>query len=196
MVQWISLRSIPTNGVASIFTWHEPNQTFMGHGTDPAPRTIRELWIWKWHGSISLQWSSGYLWKWWSCCLDVSRILTCQLLTQEIERYTMLLVVQTANHCDLISSSLKVVRWTGETAEPMEIHTVIHTKFIFSMKVLEVASNKGHVILLHFFLHSLRVNAVIYIEILNMMVKPWIKGVEPIYFSFLQHSPYDPGVAS
>ncbi|XP_014776542.1 uncharacterized protein LOC106873612 [Octopus bimaculoides] len=46
-----------------------------------------------------------------------------------------------------------------------------------SVMVLGVVSNEGHVMPPHIFLQGLRVNAVVHIEVLDKVVKPWINSV-------------------
>ena len=50
------------------------------------------------------------------------------------------------------------------------------TKFPSSVMVLCVVSNEGHVMPPHIFPQCLRVNATAYIEVLETIVKPWIKS--------------------
>ena len=55
---------------------------------------------------------------------------------------------------------------------PSDVLYVVHTKFPATVIVLEVVSNEGDVMPLHFFRQEPRVNAATYIEVLNAVVKP------------------------
>jgi len=57
-------------------------------------------------------------------------------------------------------------------ADSSDVLRVMHTKFPATVMVLEVVSNKGHVMPPHFFLQGLRVNAAAYIDALETVVKP------------------------
>ena len=50
----------------------------------------------------------------------------------------------------------------------------MHTKFLATVMVLGVVSNEGNVMPSYFFRQGLRVNAANYIEVLEVVVKPWI----------------------
>ena len=58
-----------------------------------------------------------------------------------------------------------------------DVPRVMHRNFPATVMVLGVVSNEGHVMPPHFFPQGLRVNSAIYIEVLETVVKPWIKNL-------------------
>lgn len=55
------------------------------------------------------------------------------------------------------------------------VSIVIHIKFTSSVRFLEVVRNEGYVMLPDFLLQGLRINVITYIEVLDTVVKCWIK---------------------
>ncbi|QQP37326.1 Transposable element tcb2 transposase [Caligus rogercresseyi] len=56
-----------------------------------------------------------------------------------------------------------------------EVPVVKHTKFPSSVMVLGVISSEGDVMPPHFFEKGLKVNTVIYIDVMKNVVKPWME---------------------
>lgn len=96
-------------------------------------------------------------------------------LTQEMKRYSMLVALHVNDSYLEIMDILKVVqvnrRISGVAlSEPQRVMY----KFMLFLMVLSIVSNNGYSMPPHFFLQGLRVNATIYIEVLDMLVKPWV----------------------
>ncbi len=66
-------------------------------------------------------------------------------------------------------------RWICD--DPSEVPIVMQMKFLATVMVLGVVSNKGDMILPHVFEASLRVNTDVYIDVPTNVVKPWMDGV-------------------
>lgn len=66
-------------------------------------------------------------------------------------------------------------RWLCQ--EISEVPIVMQTKFPASVMVLGVVSNEGDVMPPHFFDKGARINAALYINTLETVVKPWMDGV-------------------
>ena len=62
--------------------------------------------------------------------------------------------------------------------DPYEVSRIMYNKFSTTLMVLEVVSHKGYVIPPYFFPQRLRVNSTAYIEVLQVVIKPWIESVQ------------------
>jgi hypothetical protein len=71
--------------------------------------------------------------------------------------------------------NLRNNRWLCD--DPSEVPIVMKTKFLATVMVLGVVSNKGDMMPPHVFKAGLRVNIDVYIDVLTNVVKPWKDGV-------------------
>ena len=74
-----------------------------------------------------------------------------------------------------------------------EVPTVMHTKCPSSVMVFGVVSSEGHIMPPYFFPQGLRINADAYIDVLKMVVKPWMDKVasrREYVFQFSQKSKF------
>lgn len=62
-------------------------------------------------------------------------------------------------------------------AESSDVASVLHMKFLVTVMVLVVVNNEEYVMPRYIFAQGLRVNSASYIDILEIIVKPWIDAV-------------------
>lgn len=98
--------------------------------------------------------------------------MTASNLPHEKKRHTILDALATKHNNTVIDNYLKMARQTERMTNASAQEPQRYNKFTL---VLAVASNEALFILPHFFLQSLQVNSTIYTEVVNTMVKPWIK---------------------
>ena len=66
-------------------------------------------------------------------------------------------------------------RWLCD--DPSEVPIVMKTKFPATVMCMGVISNKGDVMLPHFFPTGLKINTDVYLDLLNNVVKPWMDQI-------------------
>ena len=72
----------------------------------------------------------------------------------------------------IIASTLKMQIWIA-----MNNRDVMKTKFLATVMVFGVVSSEGHIMPLHIFEVSLKVNTKVYLDVLKSVVIPWCNQV-------------------
>lgn len=110
--------------------------------------------------------------------MKVNRKIKCQALLNDIKH-------ESAHHLRFFTDEKNFIqdrkvnrqndRWICEDAS--DVPTVMHTKFPASVMVLGVVSSDGDVMPPYFFEQGLKINAAVYIHVLETVVKPWMDRV-------------------
>ena len=61
--------------------------------------------------------------------------------------------------------------------DPSEVWRIMYNKFPTAFMVLGIVSNEGHVMPPHLFFQRLQVNFAAYIDVLQIVITPWIASV-------------------
>ena len=74
-----------------------------------------------------------------------------------------------------IASTLKMQIWIATNNS--DVLRVMKTKFLATVMVFGVVSSEGHIMPLHIFEVSLKVNTKVYLDVLKSVVIPWCNQV-------------------